>query len=176
MPENFVKNFSDEQLINYHRKLLRLTAILERAARNRYRTDNFKGLIHITQNYLEIVEDEYFKRHPEEKTRRAWQFLKFCKNAIDRKHAEEFGHIGREGNAIVTESIFVEYNTPETDEKRVTIHRTFTDKPDEHIEAEYHMELGDELFAMLEIALNEFAETLPEPPAAENNETPKQGE
>jgi hypothetical protein len=159
-----VEYFSDEQLINFHRKLLRLTAILELAARNRYQTDKFKDLIQVTGKYLEIVEDEYFQRHPEEKTRRAWQFLKFCENAIDRKNADEFGHIGREGNAIVTESIFVEYNTPEPDEKRVTIHRTFTDKPDEHIEAEYHMETGDELFAMLEIALNEFAENLPEVP------------
>jgi len=155
-----IHTFSDEQLIIFHRKLLRLTAILELAARNRYRTDKFNELTQVTKTNLENVEDEYFKRHPEEQTRRAGQFLTFCENAIDRQNMDEIGH---DKNAV-TENIFVEYNTPETGKKKVTIHRTFTDKPEEHIEAEYPMETGDELFAMLEIALNEFAENLPEVP------------
>ena len=168
--------FSDKELKKFQRQALSLCAFAESGVRGGIQTPKFILLESHARNFLQRVEAEFFARHPEAKEKRDQQFLRICETVFDGKNFDDFG---KDENADM-QQYFVEYNEPVPGKKTVTCRKITRESDgtelDESTQEFYDMTAVDQLFAELETAMDEYAETLPEPPAAENNETPKQGE
>ena len=166
--------FSDADLKKYQRQALSVCAFTESGIRSGISTPKFAALAAQARAFLQTVEAEFFARHPEAKTNRDQQFLRICEGIFDGKNFDDFG----KDPAAATQQYFVEYNTPAPGKKLVTCRKVFLE-PDgternDQTRAEYAMTPVDVLFAELENAMDEYAETLPDPPAAEGSNANKQ--
>lgn len=169
------RTYSDADLKKYQRQALSVCAFTESGIRSGISTPKFATIAETARKYLQAIEAEYFSRHPEAKTKRDQQFLRICESVFDGKNFDDFG----KDPAAALQQYFVEYDTPTPGRKTVTCKKVFANpdgtERDDQTRAEYRMNAVDTLFAELEIAMDEYAETLPDVPA-DNNETPKQGE
>lgn len=166
---------SDADLKKYQRQALSVCAFTESGIRSGISTPKFAAIAETARKFLQAVEAEYFTRHPEARTKRDQQFLRICESVFDGKNFDDFG----KDPAAAMQQYFTEYDTPTRGRKTVTCRKVFVDSDgterNDQTRAEYRMNAVDTLFADLEIAMDEYAETLPDAPA-ENNETPKKGE
>ena len=167
------KKMTDEKLIQQHRHMERIANILHQGIKIGAAEKFWEELHETTLQNIFEVREEYSRRHPESKEKAIRELLQFADLLIDQNNKDLFGD-----NSKYEQHIMIEYHKPNPGMKTVSIDfRKDPDSPMEHIEAEMMMyDDLDFLKADLETALDKIAETLPEPPAAENNETPKQGE
>lgn len=154
--------FTDDQIKKYQKQVLQVCAFCESGIRIGIETPKFLRLASNAKDVLKELETEFIRRHPEETQKRNQQFLHICENMIDNHNFEEFG---RDAAAAGTE-YFTEYDTPERGMKRVTCRKFFlSDDGETRTEktvAEYKMKPVDFLFAEIEAAMDEFADTLPD--------------
>lgn len=159
------EKMTDAELKKYQRKLLKICAFCESGIRIGVATPKFVALAKEASETLSKIENEFCRRHPEEKERRNQQFLRACETLLDWHNIEEYG---TDDNAAGIE-YFTEYNVPEIGKKQGTCWKTFVDETGETQQqttvAAYTMKPYDLFFAELEDAMDEYAETLPEVPA-----------
>lgn len=150
------KNYSDAELKKIQKQTLAICSFTESGIRYGIETQRFIALAEDARNLLQKIEAEYFSRHPEAKQSRIQQFLQVCEGLFDAKNFTDYG----DDKSAATQEYFVEYNTPEPGKKLVTSVKNYLDH-EEKTQTEFPMTIADELYAELELAMDEYAETLP---------------
>ena len=166
--------YSDDELKKFQRQALSVCAFTESGIRSGISTPRFAAIAETSRKFLQAVEAEFFARHPEAKIKRDQQFLQICETVFDGKNFDDFG---KDENADM-QQYFVEYNVPTAGHKIVTCRKIVREadgtERNESTREIYSMTAVDQLYAELENAMDEYAETLPDPPEAENNNAKNQ--
>ena len=158
------RQFSDADLKKFQRQTISICAFTESGIRSGFVSPKFLAVAEKSKKFLTAIEAEYFSRHPEAKNARIQQFLHFCETVFDGKNFDDFG----KDAAAAAQQYFVEYDNPAPGQKLVTCRKIFlesdgTERVDQ-THATYNMTTVDVLFADLENAMDEYAETLPDVP------------
>lgn len=168
---NDYSKMTDKELVLHHRQMERIANILHQGIKIGAAKRFWKELHETTLQNMFAIEEEYYHRHPKAEQNAILDLLKFADMLIDQNNRELFGDKSK-----AEQHILVEYHKPEKNKKTVTIgFRNEPGGPAEHIKTEMEM-TGDLDFlkAALEKALDDIAETLPDPPEAENNNAKNQ--
>ena len=153
-----IKKMQNEEIQQLHKEATRFAALIDNGIRIGVKTAAFDALQKRVQDRLKELEAEFYTRKPEEEINRARQFLTLCDQMIT---SYNVGMNAATTNLTKAEC-FVEFNKPSQGEKFITWNGFDENGEKQKQEVIAPMQGNDYLFAALELALDEWAKTLPD--------------
>ena len=156
------KNFTDERIKKEHKILSRLCSVCEFGIRNGIKNKKFLEISKRAIKEYQTIQNEFFKRHPQDREARINAFLSLASMLFEEKNLSDYGNkSARYPDAIALE-YFTEYNTPRNGEKikteRVTVVNEKSECEQKKFVENLMMNENDYLFADLEAVLDEITQ------------------
>lgn len=160
MAEDLTKLSADE-IKTLHRSATRLAALIDNGVRIGATTPGMLRTQILVRDRLKRLEDEYCRRFPAEAGNRAAQYLTVCDQVIT---GHNLAACAASAPQIDGCQVFVVFDVPTRGSKTVTWTAVNEDGSDYIHDEVFAMEGNDYLVAALEMALEEWARTLPDAP------------
>lgn len=161
-----IKQMTDKEIQQLHKEATRFAALVDNGIRIGVTTEAFNALQKSVKDRLKQLESEFYSRKPEEEINRARQFLTLCDQMI----ASYNVGLNAATTTLANAECFVEFNKPSQGKKFITWNGLDANGDKQTQETIAPMQGNDYLFAALELALDEWAKTLPDNPEPQTKE------